>query len=180
MRIGLKMSAAMVLALVAATLTSVAPPAGAAPGADWDAAFKGTDVRSGKVAVNQPLVMPGGTRNGIQTNIVCDVIGLGPSLVGGYVNFSINISCSGGVPQYLEVRQNIARHIAPGNFVIEPGSYAQCPGPNTPVLVCSSIATCFRAGANYDGYAVLMGVDEFGVTHWATYYKPPTWVGCII
>lgn len=172
----MKARAAMVLALVAATLTSVTPPAGAAPAADWD----GVQARAGKTSVNQPLVLPGRTRNGINTNIVCDVIGLGPSLVGGNVSFSININCSGGTPQYLEVRQNIARHIAPGNYVIEPGSFAQCPGFNTTILVCGSVAACFRAGANYDGYAVLMGVDEFGVTHWATYYKPPTWVGCII
>lgn len=179
----MKMRAAMVLALVAATLTAVAPPAGADTfsvtvpvGVDLD----GAKARLGMSPVGEPLVLPGRTRAGIQTAITCNVIGLGPSLLGRDVSFSISINCSGGTPRYLEVRQNIARHIAPGNYVIEPGSFAACPGFNTTILLCSSIAACYQAGANYDGYAVLMGVDEFGVTHWATYYKPPTWVGCII
>jgi hypothetical protein len=185
----MKLRAAMALALLGTVaLAAVATPASAAPevftapvtgsgAVDWSGAEARRD---GKPLSGRPLVLPGRTRAGVATNITCFVTGLGPDLVDRNVFFSISISCVGGVPQFLQVWQNIARHTAPGVWAVEPGSDANCPAAASPVLLCSSIARCFQAGANYDGYAVLYGVDEFGVPHWSSYYAPPRWVGCII
>nr|MDT0658686.1 hypothetical protein [Micromonospora sp. DSM 115978] len=195
MRMGLALRATMAAALLGAVaLTTVATPASASEdvftgtvtssgAVDWSGALdSGGDQarRDGKPLSGRPLVLPGRTRAGVATLITCDVIGLGPSLLGSDVSFSISITCRGGIPQELRVQQDIARHIAPGNWVVEPGSFADCPGYATPLLLCGSVATCFRAGANYDGYAILYGRDEFGADHWATYYASPRWVGCIV
>jgi len=186
--IAVKLRAAMALALLGTVALAVVPaPASAAPEVvtasvtgsgvvDWTGA---TARRDGK-PLGQPLVLPGRTRAGVDTVITCYVYHAGPSLLGGYVNFSITIQCYGGVPQYLEVRQDMARHIAPGNWVLEPGSSAICPAYSSPILLCSSVTRCFQAGAYYDGYAVLYGIDELGLPHWSSYYVPPQWVGCII
>jgi hypothetical protein len=117
---------------------------------------------------------------GVDTAITCYVTGLGPSLLGNYISFSISVNCVGGTPQFLQAWQNIGRHIAPGNWVVEPGSDANCPAYASTILLCGSIAPCYRAGANYDGYAVLYGIDEFGVAHWSEFYAPPRWVGCVV
>jgi hypothetical protein len=178
------------VALAAVPAPASATPASATPASSE--VFTGTVTGSGVIDWNgsqarrdgkplgQPLVLRGRTGAGIDTAITCHVYGSGPELVGGNVFFSITINCVGGVPQFLQVFQNIARHTALGNWVVEPGSDANCPGSATTILLCGSIATCFQAGANYDGYAVLYGIDEFGVAHWSSYYAPPRWVGCVI
>jgi hypothetical protein len=173
------------VALAAVPVPAVAAPASAevftgtvssSGSVDWS----GTQARRDGKPLGRPLVLPGRKGAGVATNITCYVLGSGPDLVGGNVFFSINVNCVGGVPQFLQVFQNIARHTALGNWVVEPGSDANCPGYATTVLLCGSIARCFQAGANYDGYAVLYGIDEFGVAHWSSYYAPPRWVGCVI
>jgi hypothetical protein len=188
-RIASKMSAVMALAVLGTVaLAAVAAPASAAPevynvsvSASGVVDWSGTKARrAGEPLPGRPLVLPGRTRAGVATAITCTPTGIGPSLVGGNVFFSMNISCQGGVPQFLQVWQNIARHIAPGNWVVEPDSNANCPAPNSPTLVCGSVAPCYREGATYDAYAVLYGVDEFGVPHWSSFYAPPRWIGCII
>jgi len=73
---------------------------------------------------------------------------------------------------------NIARFTAVGSYVIEPDSRSTCPVSSFSGLAYTSVTRCFQAGANYDGYADLFGIDEFGVPHWSWFYAPPRWIGC--
>jgi hypothetical protein len=179
---------AALVVLCAASVTAVAGPANATPAkVSYDASVAAGDETSAPVrdrmkpGLSKPLVMTGKTRRGAATVITCNVYGSGPVSNGRIVSFVISIDCVGGVPRQLFVNQNIARYLPNnGGYIIEPGSDATCVENNSPVLFCYSEAPCFQAGATYDGYARLFGVDENGVLHEAEYYAPPRALGCAV
>ncbi|GAB7045848.1 hypothetical protein [Catenuloplanes indicus] len=189
-------AAAALVVFSAASVAGVAGPAGAAPaGAAPAVSYRVSVSSDGAVAVEEsapargtlqpglskPLVLPGGDGFGADTVITCHVYGSGPVSNGFIVSFVIGIDCVGGVPRQLFVNQNIARYLPNnGGYIIEPGSDETCVENNSAALFCYSEAPCFQAGATYDGYALIFGVDENGVLHQTEYYAPPRALGCAV
>lgn len=128
----------------------------------------------------KPMVMAGRTKAGLDTVITCYVYGSGPASNGSIVSFALAIDCVGGVPRQLFVHMDIARYLSSGAYVIEPSSVTDCIENFQPSLLCYSETRCFQAGAAYDAYARLFGVDENGILHESAYYASPRWLGCTI
>lgn len=197
MRVRLKLRyVAVVVVLLAAGMVAGGGQASAAAGSDDNVVYQIALSSSGQMTVTEsdksrgeakpglssPLVMSGKTRTGVATVITCWVSGAGPAPEnnGATVFFSILITCDGGVPALLRVIMDIARYLPGGGYVVEPDSIETCRELNMPSLFCKSQVPCFQAGATYDGYARLFGVDENGVGHEAAWYSPPRWIGCLI
>jgi hypothetical protein len=142
--------------------------------------WKSEQARANQKRLGEPLVMAGKTRAGINTNITCFIGANGPLLFNSRIAYETTLDCYGGTPQLLQVRQNIARHIVPGLWRVEPDSYASCSVPLFSIMACMSTTRCAGSGSYYDAYAQLHGIDENGVSHYAEHYEPVRWVGCII
>jgi hypothetical protein len=186
---------AALVVLWAASVVAVAGPASATLATEENVSYHVSLSNDGEVNVeksapardttkpglSKPLVMPGRTGIGVATVITCYVYGNGPVSGGGVVSFSLGIDCVGGTPRQLFVNQNIARYLPNnGGFVIEPSSDATCVENNSPVLFCYSGTQCYQAGAAYDAYARIFGIDENGVLHETEYYSPPRALGCLV
>ena len=166
---------------VAATMwaaMSVAAPAAAADKGDGAAPVAAQARKAGKAAFSQRITMPATAKNGLATSITCYVNGFGPNLTGNYAGWTIIINCVGGTPTYLSVYMDIARYTGPYSYVIEAAN--ACERHSDVVLTCAVVTPCFQAGGEYDGYADLYGIDEFGQLHQSWFGVPRTWVGCLV
>lgn len=135
-----------------------------------------------KPGTGNALVMPGRTTAGISTTITCLYAPSDPHLEGNNdIFFTMLVTCQGGTPNQLFVYMDMARYLSGGGYVIDPASVVDdCVNNNVPGIYCISHTRCFQAGATYDGYAHLFGVDENWQLHEAEYYAAPRWIGCII
>ena len=184
MRVLSRLGAATVAALLWTAMAVAAAPAqagvdgGATAPAGAAARADGQDA-AGKGGAGQPLVLPGRAANGVATVITCYVNGVGPTLTAGtHVGWTIIINCVGGTPQYLSVYMDLARYTGVYSYVIE--AAWSCERHFDTILTCAVVAPCFQAGAEYDGYADLYGIDENAQLHRSWFAVPRTWVGCVI
>jgi hypothetical protein len=178
-------------ALWAAVLLFVAQPAAAAPPASNEM-FLVSVASGGRLTVtptdatrldtspSETVVLPGETRTGVATNIVCNVHGWGPQLDNQTVFFEILLLCEGGVPMLLDASLDIY-HVNMSAWEVAPGSHTRCGSMNSPVLdQCVARTPCWKAGNYYYGYAHLIARDDEGALHEADVYTYTTWIGCIV
>src|SRR5262245_20287852 len=124
--------------------------------------------------------LPGKTRTGATTNIVCYVYSWGPETDGRTVSFEVMLLCQGGVPYQLSAKLDIY-HVYLGEWQVAPNSHTPCGVINDPYLTdCVARTNCFQAGNNYFGYAELYALDDEAVEHNAYLYTYPVWLGCVI
>jgi hypothetical protein len=126
------------------------------------------------------ITLPGKTRTGTATNIVCYVYTWGPETDGRDVRFEVMLLCEGGTPAQLSASLDIY-HVYLGEWQPAPGSHAQCGSIQSPVLdQCVSHTKCFQAGNYYYGFGTLGAFDDEGVYHEAELWTNPIYLGCTI
>jgi hypothetical protein len=126
------------------------------------------------------VTLPGRTRAGTTTSIVCYVYGYGPDTDGRTVTFEILLLCQGGVPAQLSATLDIY-HVYLGEWQPAPGSHTPCGSISDPILDnCIARTSCFQAGNYYYGYAYLTAIDDEGVFHQAEAWTNSKWLSCTI
>jgi hypothetical protein len=189
--------AVVVVVWVVAAGIAMVQPAGAATTRDDGGHFMISVAADGKVTVteaspksrdinrahSQTFSLPGKTRAGVNSNIVCYVYDYGPGTPDGHVVvFAIAIECDGGVPLLLAADLDIY-DLRWGEFQPSPGAqaHANCRDSFTPSLPpCVAQTSCFQTGNYYYGQAYLTADDENGVFHEAWFYYGPYWVPCVV
>jgi hypothetical protein len=180
---------------VLAAMIAVVQPAGAATSQDNGEHFVISVGAGGKVTVtaaapesrdikrehSQTFRLPGKSRAGVNTTIVCYVYDYGPgSPDGRVVVFAIAIECDGGIPMLLGAVLDIY-DVRWGEFQHSPGGTADCRDSFTPSLPpCVAETSCFQTGNYYYGEVYLTADDENNEFHEAWFYYGPYWVPCVV
>jgi hypothetical protein len=141
------------------------------------------EFRNIKPVSSKLVTLPGKTRVGVNTTIVCDVGSYGPGTPDGQVViFGIAIECRGGDPAYLssDVQMYMLQW---GEYQPIPETYDHCVAtldfPRS-IPGCYGATTCFQTGNYYYGEAYLYAIDELGKVHAALLFAGPVWIPCTI
>jgi hypothetical protein len=130
------------------------------------------------------LVLPKKTAvslDGAQTEataIVCYYY-IGNPVGGNSIFFSMSIECYNGIPLLLRTEMRLFSYR--GAFMsVVPGGDNACEAPSTFYLPCNSNPVPCTLGFEYQGFAFLIGIDDFGVRHEVGVLTQIVTVGCSV
>ncbi|GIH07848.1 hypothetical protein Rhe02_59150 [Rhizocola hellebori] len=112
------------------------------------------------------------------TAIVCYYY-IGNPVGGNSVYFSMSIECYNGIPLLLRTEMRLFSYRG-GYLSVVPGGDNACEAPSTFYLPCNSNPVPCALGLGYQGFAFLIGIDDFGVRHEVGVLTQVVSVGCSV